>query len=194
MVKRVEMDQPAESADLVAVRRCLAGGRDAFAELVQRHHRVVYGVALRMLGSRDEADDAAQEAFVRAYLRLATFRGDCEMRIWLVRIITRLCLDLLRSRRRRPEVLLDDQPSEPAHPGWEASVAERHRMARAIVDLPPHYKAAIILRHLQHMSYSDMAATLDIPVATVKTHLLRARRMLRHRLGSASAEGEEVAP
>jgi len=191
-MKRAEMDKPAESADLDAVRRCLAGERDAFAELVQRHQRVVYGVALRMLGSRDEADDAAQEAFVRAYSRLSTFRGDAEMRVWLVRIITRLCIDLLRARRRRPEVLLDDQPSEPAQPSWEVDVAERHGIARAIVELPPRYKAVIILRHLQHMSYSDMARTLDLPVATVKTHLLRARRMLRQRLSSGSAEGEEV--
>jgi RNA polymerase sigma-70 factor (ECF subfamily) len=176
------MDKPADTADLDIVRRCLAGHRDAFAALVQRHQRAVFGIALRMLGDRDQAEDAAQEAFVRAYSRLSTFRGDSNVRPWLLGITTRLCIDLLRARRRRPEVFLADQRTDPADAGWEASVTQRHSVARAIAQLPAHYKAAIILRHLQHMSYSDMAAALGIPMATVKTHLLRARRMLRRQL------------
>jgi RNA polymerase sigma-70 factor (ECF subfamily) len=193
-MNRAEMDKPADIADLEIVRRCLAGERDAFAELVQRHQRVVFGVAVRMLGSRDEADDAAQEAFVRAYSALATFRGDSDIRIWLVRITTRLCIDLLRARRRRPEVFLDDQASEPADDGWESEVTQRHSIVRAIAELPPHYKAAIILRHLQHMSYNDMAAALGIPLATVKTHLRRARRLLQARLRPRARGTEEVLP
>lgn len=186
------MDKPADIADREIVRRCLAGEQDAFAELVRRHQRAVYGIAARMLGDRDQAEDAAQETFVRAYTRLSTFRGDSDIRAWLVRIVTRLCIDLLRARRRRPEVLLDDQGSDPADAGWEASVTERHSVARAIAELPPHYQAAIVLRHLQHMSYSDMAAALGIPVATVKTRLSRARRMLRGylRMGARDAEQE----
>jgi len=188
------MDKPADIADLAIVRRCLAGEKDAFAELVQRHQRTVFAVALRMLGNRDQADDAAQEVFVRAYSRLSTFRGDSDLRAWLVGIATRLCIDLLRSRRRRPEVVLADQQTDPADSGWEVGVVERHTVAHAIAQLPPHYKAAIILRHLQHMSYSDMAAALGIPVATVKTHLLRARRMLRIQLRPGAGEREQVTP
>jgi RNA polymerase sigma-70 factor (ECF subfamily) len=186
------MGKPADIADEEIVRRCLAGERDAFAELVRRHQRVVYGVAVRMLGSRDQAEDAAQEAFVRAYSRLATFRGDCAVRVWLIQIVTRLCLDLLRARRRRPEVFLDDHGGDPIDAGWESAVAERHAIARAIAELPPHYRAAIILRHLQHMPYRDMARALGIPLATVKTHLRRARRILHSRLQSEAGDAEEV--
>ncbi|UCH35961.1 MAG: sigma-70 family RNA polymerase sigma factor [Armatimonadota bacterium] len=187
------MDKPADIADGEIVRRCLAGERDAFAELVQRHQRVVYGVAVRMLGKRDQAEDAAQEAFVRAYSRLSTFRGDCAVRVWLIRIVTRLCLDLLRARRRRPEVFLDDHGGDPTDSGWESGVAERHAIARAIAELPPHYRAAIILRHLQHMPYSDMARALGIPLATAKTHLRRARQILQARLRPETADtGEEA--
>jgi RNA polymerase sigma-70 factor (ECF subfamily) len=185
------MSKPADTADLEIVRQCLAGQKDAFAELVRRHQRAVFGVALRMLGNRDQAEDAAQEVFVRAYSRLDTFRGESDMRAWLVQIATRLCIDLLRSRRRRPEVFLEDQGSDPADGGWESAVTERHAVARAIAGLPPHYKAAIILRHLQHMSYSDMSVALGVPVATVKTHLRRARHMLRDLLRPA-AQPKEV--
>jgi len=190
-MNRADMSKPADTADLGIVQRCLAGQSDAFAELVRRHQRAVYGVALRMLRNRDQADDAAQEAFVRAYSRLDTFRGESDMRAWLVQITTRLCIDLLRGRRRRPEVFMDDQSSEPADAGWESAVTERHSIAEAIAALPPHYKAAIILRHLQHMSYADMSVALGVPVATVKTHLLRARRMLRE-LMRPPARAEEV--
>jgi RNA polymerase sigma-70 factor (ECF subfamily) len=192
-MNRAEMDRPADNADLDIVRRCLAGEPDAFAELVLRHQRAVFGVAVRMLGNRDEAEDAAQEAFVRAYSALATFRGESDMKTWLVRITTRLCIDMLRSRRRRPEVFLADQTTEPADAGWESVVTERHSIVRAIAELPPHYKAAIILRHLQHMSYNDMAATLGLPLATVKTHLRRARRILQRRFRPASAEADGAA-
>ncbi|HUT75938.1 MAG TPA: sigma-70 family RNA polymerase sigma factor [Armatimonadota bacterium] len=187
------MDRPADIADLETVRRCLAGQREAFAEIVARHQRVVYGVALRMLGDRDQADDAAQETFVRAYSRLSSFRGDSSLRAWLIQIATRMCIDLLRARRRRPEVALDDADA-PASPAGDDGVTTRHSLARAIADLPPHYKAAIILRHLQHMSYADMARTLGIPLPTVKTHLRRARQTLRARMEDEAAPAEEISP
>jgi len=186
------MSRPADIADAELVRRCLAGEREAFAELVERHQCIVYGVALRMLGDRDQADDAAQEVFVRAYSQLSTFRGESSLRTWLVQIATRLCIDLLRVRRRRPEVFLDEQHNVPSAAEWEVAVTERHSVAQAIAELPSYYKAAIILRHLQHMSYADMAKALGIPLATVKTRLRRARHMLRARLQPGAAEAEEV--
>ena len=188
------MGPPPDNADIEIVRRCLAGQRDAFAELVARHQRSVFGVALRMLGDRDQADDAAQEAFVRAYSRLATFKGESSMRTWLVQITTRLCIDLLRARRRRGEVLLAREGDGEftrvgrVNPDWQGGITDRHALARAIADLPPHYKAAIILRHLQHLSYSDMARALGVPLATAKTHLRRARLMLRASLEGATLE------
>jgi len=183
------MDKPADTAEVEIIRRCLAGHRDAFAELVARHQRAVYGVALRMLNDRDLADDAAQEAFVRAYSGLAMFKGESSMRTWLVQITTRLCIDLLRARRRRPEVPLDDDNPAHTRTEWQNGLTERHSLAQAIAGLPPHYKAAIILRHLQHMSYNDMAQALGIPLATVKTHLRRARQMLRTRFDPGGAAG-----
>lgn len=190
-MNRADMDKPADIADVEIVRRCLAGQREAFAKLVARHQRAVYGVALRMLGDCDQADDAAQETFVRAYSGLTTFRGESSMRTWLLRIATRLCIDLLRARRRRPELPLDDGDA-PAQTEWEDEVAGRHSLARAIAQLPPHYKAAIVLRHLHHLSYADMAQALGLPLATVRTHLRRARLMLRSLLEEGTQQAQEV--
>jgi RNA polymerase sigma-70 factor (ECF subfamily) len=148
---------------------------------VDRYKGLVFSLARHSVGSADEAEDIAQETFIRAYSRLRHFRGEGNFRNWLCRIATRLCLD--HHRARRPTESLDAAGFDPS--GDPADSDLRQVVSQAIAELPPPYRIAIVLRHLEDLSYQEMADMLGLPVSTVKTHLLRARRRLRDRLGPA---------
>jgi len=161
------------------------GDQDAFGELVQLHQSAVFNVAYRMLGNRQDAEDAAQEAFVRAYNAFDTFDAERPLRPWLKRIVTNLCIN--RIKATRPTLSLENglpPPKEPK-PGPETQTAIRERDAlirAAILSLPLRYRAAIELRHFQDLSYEEIAESLDKPLSTVKSDLFRARKMLAEKL------------
>ncbi len=161
------------------------GDQDAFGELVQLHQSAVFNVAYRMLGNRQDAEDAAQEAFVRAYNAFDTFDAERPLRPWLKRIVTNLCIN--RIKATRPTLSLENglpPPKEPK-PGPETQTATRERDAlirAAILSLPLRYRAAIELRHFQDLSYEEIAESLDKPLSTVKSDLFRARKMLAEKL------------
>lgn len=191
---------PADEAALVA--RARAGDQDAFATLVRQHQRQVYALALRMLHDQDEAVEAAQEVFLAAWQHLPRFRGEALMSTWLYRITYRHCLKVADRRRRdahtraelagetahaeRPEVRLSQLHAQSA-------IRDLRELVRAeIAKLPPKYGAVLSLRHLQDLSYEEMAEVLRVPIGTVKTHLFRARALLKDRLTEldrAAAEG-----
>jgi RNA polymerase sigma-70 factor, ECF subfamily len=152
-----------------------AGDLDAFAVLVRRHQPAVYRVALRMLGSEADAQDAAQETFVRAWRALPRFRGDSATSTWLYRIVTRRSLDVLAARR--PSESLE---AAPAPAGTDpAEAAEQHErlraVARAVAALPPEQRAALVLREFEGLPYDQIAEVLDTTVPTVKGRIHRAR-------------------
>ena len=161
------------------------GDQNAFGELVQLHQSAVFNVAYRILGNQQDAEDAAQEAFVRAYNAFKSFDTHRPIRPWLKKIVTNLCLN--RIKAHRPTLSLENglpPPKEPK-PGPEAQTAKRERDAQvraAILSLPPRYRAAIELRHFQDLSYEEIAETLEKPLSTVKSDLFRARKMLAERL------------
>jgi len=161
------------------------GDQDAFGELVQLHQSAIFNVAYRMLGNRQDAEDAAQEAFVRAYKAFDRFDTDRPLRPWLKTIVTNLCIN--RINANRPTLSLENglpPPKEPK-PGPETQTANRERDTQirdAILSLPPRYRAAIELRHFQDLSYKEIADTLDKPLSTVKSDLFRARKMLAEKL------------
>jgi RNA polymerase sigma-70 factor (ECF subfamily) len=176
------------------------GDRSAFAALVDLHKRPVFGLCVRLLGDREEARDAAQEAFARAYAGLAAYDPAQPFAPWVLRIARNHCLDVLR--RRLPQactVSLDappdaeDGPStrELADPGAERGdeVVARRELAgaleRAVAALPENYRAVVHLFHVEHLAYKDIAAALDVPVGTVMTWLHRARARLRESLAGA---------
>lgn len=173
------------------VARAQKGDQDAFAVLVDRHQRQVYQLAIRMLRDDDEASEATQEVFLAAWQHLRSFRGDARLATWLYRITYNHCLKVAESRRRdqAARVALADASRE-SQPVSQLSAsmalaAERDVQAtvrQQIDQLPQKYKRALVLRHLQDLSYEEMADVMSVPIGTVKTQLFRARALLKERL------------
>jgi len=163
--------------------RAARGDPEAFGELVRCHQASVYNVAYRMLGERRDAEDAAQEAFMRAYRAIRALDPERPPGPWLRKIAANVCLNRLE---RREPVPLENEAELPApDAGPESRVVERERSRRvraALSSLPPRYRAAIELRHFQGLSYAEMAEALDRPMSDVKSDLFRARKMLAARL------------
>ena len=172
--------------------RARAGDQDAFSVLVRLHQRQVYNLALRMLRDPEEASEATQEVFLAAWQGLRHFREEARFSTWLYRIAYRHCLKAAESRRRddatraelaaeatraqRPESVMTTTRARDA----EAQVREAVRAEIAL--LPPKYRAALILRHIQDLSYEEIAEVMRAPIGTVKTHIFRARALLKERL------------
>ena len=162
--------------DAAAVARCLAGERDAYEGIVSRYQRGLFNVALRMLGNYEEARDATQTAFVRAYEHLDSFDRDQRFFNWIYRILKNECLNVLRSRR--PTTLVSDEL--PAGNGGDpVESEERHQAVQtALMALSVEYREVVVLRHFTDLSYDDIATTLGIPAKTVKSRLYSARQQL----------------
>ncbi len=169
--------------DDTLVARCRAGEQEAFRVLVDRHQRVIYSIALRMLGNEEEATDAAQETFVRAYTALDRYRPDGHFGAWLRRIAVNLCLN---QQRRPPTVPLEEADSNGCMADDPACIvlaeAQAQAVRRAVGGLPPEYRAVVVLRYLDGLSYRDIAKSLGVSVPTVETRLHRAKKMLQERL------------
>jgi RNA polymerase sigma-70 factor (ECF subfamily) len=165
------------------IERCRKGSDDAaFAELVDRYKDLVYGIVLRLAPDRSQADDLAQDVFLKVHRGLPYFRGEARLSTWIYRIIVNACAEA-RGRPRR-EVSLDRGPDRPPiDPAVaDASFGEielRDRLEKAIAQLPEQYRFLIAAHHLQGVQYEALAEALDIPLGTVKTHLHRAKRRLR---------------
>jgi RNA polymerase sigma-70 factor, ECF subfamily len=157
------------------VERAREGDLDAFDALVRQHGPAVYRVALRMLGDPADAEDAAQEAFLQAWRSLRSFRGQSRFSTWMYRIVTNRCLDEL-ARRRAMEPLEETAPSE--GPGPEQVVVARSEFAllrKAVEELTPEQRAALVLREFEGCTYEEIAEVLDISLSAVKSRLHRAR-------------------
>ena len=178
--------------DQEAVARCLAGDAEAFAALVERYGGRVYNIALRITSDADAANDCAQEAFIRAYRALHQYDPSLPFGPWLYRITTNASLNYVQ-RWHAHETPVEEfpDPPEPAEAGPEPAALRREELAEvlaAMADLPAHYRAALTLRHMQQLSYQEVADALGIPLGTVKTHLHRARAALKVRLAARRKE------
>ncbi len=165
------------------VAAALAGRPEAFGTLVERYDRAVYHLCLRTVRDADEARDCAQEAFFKAFRSLHTFKPGAKFSTWIFSIAYHACCDRLGRRKRYSSEELPER-ADPA-PG-PATVAERKDEARALRDaidaLPDKYRAVITLYHLQGRQYDEIADVLGLPMGTVKTHLFRAKELLRKSL------------
>jgi RNA polymerase sigma-70 factor, ECF subfamily len=172
----VYFDQSAE--DGAAVKRCLNGEPAAFEVLVGRYQQIMFNVALRMLGNYEDARDAAQNTFVKAYEKLGTYDPERRFFSWIYRILMNECLNL----RRRPATEQLADTGAAVADSSEVDVveaAERKRDVRqAILSLSPAYREVIVLRHFAALSYEQMSEAIGVPTKTVKSRLHTARQQL----------------
>jgi RNA polymerase sigma-70 factor, ECF subfamily len=171
----VYFSQDPDDGALVA--RTLNGDTAAFESIVARYQGVMFRVALRMLGDREDARDATQSAFVSAYRKLSSFDQNLRFFSWLYRILLNECLNARRDRRPHepvtPDMMLAGTPLE----ALEAS-DRRHRVQQALLALPQDYREVIVLRHFAELGYDEIATTLGIAPKTVKSRLYTARQRL----------------
>ena len=179
--------------DAALVRRATAGDLSAFEQLVERHRAVVVRVAARMVGGQD-AEDVSQDAFLRAFHRLADFRGDAPFRSWLLRIAHNASLDNLARRRAEPvdpETLDASEESPQRPPAERLEVRERiERLERKLHGLSPQHRAVLVLRDAEGLSYEEIADITATPLGSVKGRLHRARREFIEMLRANSYDWE----
>jgi RNA polymerase sigma-70 factor (ECF subfamily) len=169
--------------DQALIAAVLAGSSQAFEEIVTRYQRAVYNLAVRTLRDSNEAQDATQEAFFKAYRALHTFRPGAKFSTWIFTICYRLCCDKLSKRKRFSGDELPDRADPTAGPEMLAERNDEAVRLRAAIDaLPEKYRTVVTLYHLQGKQYDEIATVLNLPLGTVKTHLFRAKEQLRKAL------------
>ena len=174
------------------IEQALGGDQEAFGHLVRAYERPVYNLTYRMLGNSAEAEDAAQETFLRAYNKLATYQPGRKFVNWLLSIASHYCIDVLRRKGRAPQLSLDGPlppqwlTSDSPRPDQEVNRKQDRERVRAVLDtLPPAYRAAVVLRYWYGMSYREIAATMNTTESAIKSRLHRARRMMAGELQAA---------
>jgi RNA polymerase sigma-70 factor (ECF subfamily) len=191
-----------EVGDLDLVRRAQAGDSEAFGELVARNQRAVFRAALAAVGSATEADDVAQEAFVTAYRKLSSFRGDAAFRTWLLAITWRKAIDRRKSLTRWLRLtvtpadfgadtldFVEAVPSMSRSQEEDLSGAEfQRRLHRLIAALPKTLRDALLLAGSGEYTYEQIGRMLGCPLGTVKWRVSEARRLLKQKLGGVTGE------
>lgn len=176
-----------EEVDEALVERCRKGDRGGFAALVGRYERVLFNLAYRMLGNREEARDVAQAAFLKALESLHRFDPRYRFFSWLYRIAMNEALDVLGQRGRQTELTdVHQADDDPARDTLNADLGARVR--GALGALGPDHRAVLVLRHYQDLSYEEIGRVLEIPDATVKSRLFEARERMRRRLADDAGD------
>jgi len=164
--------------DAAVVRRCLDGDTAAFAALVDRYQKPLFNTALRMTGNYEEAQDIAQTVFVKAYMKLDTYRAEHKFFSWIYRMLVNESISALK-QRKYTQAVDPDQIVGGKTPEEERHINEvNNNIQKALVELNFDYRLVIVLRYFNDMSYSEMSHVLDIPEKTVKSRLYTARQRL----------------
>jgi RNA polymerase sigma-70 factor (ECF subfamily) len=183
------VSSPLEQDDAQLVATSKKGDQDAFSLLVQRYQRRVFNLVFRMLQNYEEASEITQEAFLAAWQGLPAFRGEARFSTWLYRIAYNCALKQLELRKRdnalhlalQAESALEDEGDTQRNKHLEM-LDNQELIQEHLAQLPAKYRIVLILRHLQDMTYEEMAEVLTMPIGTIKTHLFRARNLLKERL------------
>ena len=176
------------------IKQVIKGDQDAFAEIVEIYSNSIYQLGYRMLGNRHEAEDIAQEAFIRAYVNIKSFNQDLKFSTWLFRIATNLCID--RIRKKKPDYYLDAEVSgtdgltmysqlasnSPIPEQELESLELQESVQKEILKLPEKYRSVIVLKYIEELSLNEISEILDLPLGTVKTRIHRGREALRQQL------------
>ena len=180
---------PLEQDDVQLVTASKGGDQDAFSLLVQRYQRRVFNLVLRMLQDYEEASETTQEAFLAAWQGLPAFRGEARFSTWLYRIAYNCALKQLELRKRDRTLQQALQAEQALESSGEAqkmahieALDSQELVHEQLSQLPAKYRIVLVLRHLQDMTYEEMAEVLTMPIGTIKTHLFRARNLLKERL------------
>ncbi len=189
-----------ENQELVWLEQARRGDQQAFARLVEAYQGPVYNLAYRMLGNATEAEDAAQETFVRVYTKLHTYQPERKLSSWIFSIASHYCIDRLRRRSHTSLLSLDEDPLLTVLPSGEQGPedslmrAETRDEVQAVVgQLTPAYRVPLILRYWQDMTYLEIADVLGISVQAVKSRLHRARLQMVERVQAGRAGAAAVA-
>ena len=189
--------------EMAVIKKVLDGDTNAFEVLVEDQKKVVYNLALRMLGNEEDAWDISQDAFLKAYTNLSGFRGDCKFSSWLYKLTTNLCLDFIRKRNRHKVVPLvyedDDGESTSMDVADESLSPEtqieqkqlRESVRNGLNQLPEMQREILLLREIGGLRYDEISRQLNIEEGTVKSRIFRARQKLceiLHRDGNISSE------
>lgn len=178
------------------IKQVLKGDQNAFADIVNLYQHKLYQICYRMLGNKQEAEDIAQEAFVRAYTNLHTFDQKRKFSTWLFRIATNLCID--RIRKKKPDYYLDAEVAGTEGLDMYSQIAAdeqlpeeqleqlemQERIQYEISRLPEKYRSVIVLKYIEELSLQEIGEILDMPLGTVKTRIHRGREALRKQLSS----------
>ncbi|NMA83006.1 MAG: sigma-70 family RNA polymerase sigma factor [Epulopiscium sp.] len=178
--------------DYEIIQKCLGGDKQIFEELVNRYKNLVYSVILRMINNVEEANDLAQEVFIKVYRNLDKYSPEYKFSTWIIRITTNQVIDY-RRKQKQPTVSIDELVYEPVAEGTPEEQylqdEERRTVQGMLQKLPDMYRIPLILYHQQGLSYQEIADTIDEPLSKVKNRIFRARRMLKEEL-LAMKEGE----
>lgn len=178
-----------EVSEKKIIEKVLGGDANAFEELVLKYEKTVYNLALRMVGDRDDASDMTQEAFIKAYGSLSSFRGDSKFSVWIYRITTNVCLDFLRSKSRKQQVSLtvsdDDEDAQLDIPDPSSDPEQQlikkismQSVEEGLKTLPDKQRQILVMRELGGMSYAEIGKALSLEEGTVKSRIFRARKRL----------------
>ncbi len=179
--------------DRQLVERAARGDREAFGALVQRHQDRVFNLSYQVVRNREDALDVAQEAFVKAFASLSSFKGDASFTTWMHRIVVNLAIDCLRRRRRGDATSYDDRvavpeegdvgPAAPENPETTLGARQvRSLLSRGLEALPPTHRAVLVLREIEGLSYEEIARAVGCNLGTVMSRLFYARRKLQKAL------------
>lgn len=181
-----------KSEDANLVERCLKGDEKAFEELLVKYRNPVYSICFRMVKNHSDAEDLAQDVFIRTFNVLDRYNPSYPFASWLYRITSNLCIDFIR-RRRSGIVSIDEPvsgsegemsrqiPADTIEPDRELENREMMEvLEQAIAELPEHYRIIVILRHQEQLSYEEISDNLGIPLGTVKARIHRARNMIKN--------------
>lgn len=170
-----------------AIQRCLAGSTEAFAEVVRLYQAQILALCLRMTGSREDAADAAQQAFVNCYRHLDRYDPHQPFRPWLYRIATNECIAFLRRRGHATSVADEEALGAATDPAAGAPALvdlaeDRERVRGAVARLPSQYRTVVVLYYFRELSYQEIARQTGLSVGTISTHLHRAKNLLKQML------------
>jgi RNA polymerase sigma-70 factor (ECF subfamily) len=182
MERVVEPTESMDTSENALIRQCQAGDKEAFGQLVKLCAGRAIGAAYLLLGNRDDAMEASQDAFVRAWRNIKRFDGRSRFYTWYSAVLRNVCISRLR-RKRHPTVELAVEPAGKAEQTDPSILAERNerteRIWQAICRLPLKHREIIVMSHFQHMPYKAIAEALGIPIGTVMSRLHNARKALR---------------